>query len=266
EVLLVEVGRPLDRDEDAVARHVGDTLRIGPGDAGRGRALRVLRERLRRELHVEDEAVARRLRAALIGRRAIALAGRVGALAVPGDDLAGRVDRAVAELARGGRRGARQRQEHDGTYPCCPRANPSHCRRRKIPARPSSGAARYSVPCMPNVFEPEWDAEQDKPPFRWRRSRVGRQAGGEKLGASVFELEPGTSSFPLHVHYANEELLVVLAGPPTLRTLGGERTLAPGGVVAFTSGRRGAHRIDNRSDAPGRFLIVRTMISPQVNA
>jgi uncharacterized cupin superfamily protein len=118
---------------------------------------------------------------------------------------------------------------------------------------------------MANVFEPEWDAEQDKPPFSWRRSRVGRQAGGEKLGASVFELEPGASSFPLHVHYANEELLVVLAGTPTLRTLDGERELETGEVVAFTSGRRGAHRIENRSDAPVRFLIVSTMISPEVN-
>jgi uncharacterized cupin superfamily protein len=118
---------------------------------------------------------------------------------------------------------------------------------------------------VPNVFEPEWDAEQDRPPFSWRRSRVGRQAGGEKLGASVFELEPDASSFPLHVHYANEELLVVLAGTPTLRTLEGDRELEPGEVVAFTSGRRGAHRIDNRSDAPVRFLIVSTMISPEVN-
>ncbi len=118
---------------------------------------------------------------------------------------------------------------------------------------------------MPNVFEPHWDAEQDEAPFTWRRSRVARQAGSEKLGASVFELQPGASSFPLHIHHANEELLVVLAGTPTLRTLDGERELAQGEVVAFPSGRRGAHRIYNRSDAPVRFLIVSTMISPEVN-
>ena len=86
---------------------------------------------------------------------------------------------------------------------------------------------------MANVFEPEWDADQDRPPFRWRRSRIARQTGGEKLGASLFELTPGSSSFPLHVHHANEELLVVLAGTPTLRTLEGERQLAPGEVVSF---------------------------------
>ena len=117
----------------------------------------------------------------------------------------------------------------------------------------------------PNVFEPDWDAEQDEPPFTWRRSRIGRQAGSDKLGASLFELPPGASSFPLHVHRANEELLVVVAGTPTLRTLKGERELAPGEVVAFRVGPEGAHRLDNRSDEPARVMIVSTMIAPEVS-
>jgi uncharacterized cupin superfamily protein len=116
-----------------------------------------------------------------------------------------------------------------------------------------------------NIYEPEWDAEQDKPPFTWRRSRVGRQSGAEKLGASLFEVPPGASTFPLHVHHANEELIVVLAGRPTLRTIDGERELAPGEVVACPTGRRGAHRLDNRSDEPFRVLIVSTMLAPDVN-
>jgi uncharacterized cupin superfamily protein len=118
---------------------------------------------------------------------------------------------------------------------------------------------------MANVFEPDFDAEQDKPPFTWRRARIGRQAGAEELGASLFELPPGASSFPLHVHHANEELIVVLAGTPTLRSIDAERTLAPGEVVACPAGRRGAHRLDNRSDGPARFMVVSTMNSPEVN-
>jgi uncharacterized cupin superfamily protein len=117
----------------------------------------------------------------------------------------------------------------------------------------------------PNVFEPTFDAEQDRPPFTWRRARVGRQAGAEKLGASLFELPPGASSFPLHVHHANEEMIVVLGGRPTLRTLDGERVLEPGEVVACPTGTRGAHRLDNRGDEPVRFLVVSTMIAPEVN-
>ena len=118
---------------------------------------------------------------------------------------------------------------------------------------------------MPNVFDPQWDEQQDRPPFSWRRARLGRQAGGSALGASLYELPPGSSSFPLHVHHANEETLIVLAGRPTLRTLNGERELAPGELVACPVGRQGAHRIDNRSDEPVRLLVVSTMIAPEVN-
>lgn len=118
---------------------------------------------------------------------------------------------------------------------------------------------------MANVFEPDFDAEQDLPPFTWRRARLGRQAGAEALGASLFELPPGASSFPLHIHHGNEEMLVVLAGRPTLRSIDGERELAPGELVACPAGRRGAHRIDNRADEPARFLVVSTMNHPEVN-
>jgi uncharacterized cupin superfamily protein len=116
-----------------------------------------------------------------------------------------------------------------------------------------------------NIFEPVWDAEADRPPYRWRRSRIGLRAGAERLGASLFELPPGASSFPLHCHHANEELLLVLAGRPTLRTLDGERELLTGEAVACPAGRRGAHRLDNRTDEPARVLIVSTMHAPDVN-
>ncbi len=118
---------------------------------------------------------------------------------------------------------------------------------------------------MTNVFDPNWDAEQDRPPFTWRRARIGRQAGSKQLGASLFELSPGASSFPLHVHRVNEEMIVVLAGNPTLRGIDGERRLEPGEVVACPTGDEGAHRLDNQTDEPARFLVVSTMLAPEIN-
>ena len=117
---------------------------------------------------------------------------------------------------------------------------------------------------MANVFEPDFDAAQDRPGFSWRRARLGRQAGAERLGASVFELPPGEASFPLHYHYANEEMLVVLRGRPTLRTTGGERELSEGEVVAFVVGERGAHQLINRTEDPVRLLLVSEMVGPEV--
>ena len=119
---------------------------------------------------------------------------------------------------------------------------------------------------MPNLFEPDWDAERDEPPFRWRRARLGRQAGAQDLGASLFEIPPGAATFPLHAHFANEELLIVLVGRPTLTTRTGERELLPGEVVAFPAGLEGAHRLDNRSEEPARVLVVSTMRAPEINA
>lgn len=117
---------------------------------------------------------------------------------------------------------------------------------------------------MPNVFEPEWEREIDQPPFRLRGARVGAQAGAERLGASVYELPPGGASFPMHAHHANEEMIVVLAGRPTLRTPEGERELEPGELVACPVGRRGAHRLDNRGADPARVLVLSTLELPEV--
>jgi uncharacterized cupin superfamily protein len=67
------------------------------------------------------------------------------------------------------------------------------------------------------------------------------------------------------VHLHNEELLVVVAGTPTLRTLTGERPLAPGEVVAFPAGNDGAHELRNDSQEAVRLLVVSTMVAPEIN-
>src|SRR4051794_41617587 len=95
---------------------------------------------------------------------------------------------------------------------------------------------------MASIYEPEWDAERDEPPYRWRRARLGRQTGARALGASLFELPPGAASFPLHIHYANEEMLVVVAGRATPQTLSGSRGLVGGAGVSWPGGRGRADR------------------------
>jgi uncharacterized cupin superfamily protein len=97
-----------------------------------------------------------------------------------------------------------------------------------------------------------------------RLRAVGKLAGTELLGATAYELEPGAKWGELHAHYANEELIVVLEGTPTLHTLDGRRELAPGDVVACLRGRRGAHRVENASAATARILIVSTMTMPEL--
>jgi uncharacterized cupin superfamily protein len=68
-----------------------------------------------------------------------------------------------------------------------------------------------------NVFQPAWTDRND-PGLLGRTARVGAQAGAQRLGATVYEIVPGSAGSPLHAHHANEELIVVLAGRPLLRT------------------------------------------------
>jgi uncharacterized cupin superfamily protein len=113
---------------------------------------------------------------------------------------------------------------------------------------------------MTNVFEPEFGPGLPNPaPFHGRAAEIGVQAGTHDLGASLYELEQGQATSPYHTHYGNEELLIVLAGRPTLRTPAGARELDPGEVVAFPAGRDGAHRLDNHRPEPAQVLIVSTM-------
>ena len=118
---------------------------------------------------------------------------------------------------------------------------------------------------MANLFEPDWDGESTRPGFTYRRAKLGGQAGGERLGASLYELPPGQASFPFHAHFANEELLIVVAGRPSLRTVEGWRELEPGEVVSFRTGRDGAHQVMNRSEEPVRVLLVSEMNAPEVS-
>ena len=113
-----------------------------------------------------------------------------------------------------------------------------------------------------NIFDGELDLERDRPGFSWRRAIVGERIGAEKLGASVYELQPGERTFPYHYEYGAEEWLLVIAGRPTLRAPDGEHELRAGDVVCFAEGPEGAHQVRNDSGEPVRILIASTKSVP----
>src|SRR5687767_7721080 len=111
-----------------------------------------------------------------------------------------------------------------------------------------------------SLFADEWDERRTRPGYTWARRGLRRPLGTELLGASLYELPPGEATFPLHWHWANEELLIVVAGDVALRTSDGQRELSAGDVVAFSRGPAGAHQLRNTSDDVARVLIVSTML------
>jgi uncharacterized cupin superfamily protein len=113
-----------------------------------------------------------------------------------------------------------------------------------------------------NLFDGTLDDARDRPGWSWRRTIVGEKLGAEKLGASLYELDPGEKTFPYHYEYGAEEWLLVVAGEPTLRRPDGEQLLRAGDIVCFPEGPQGAHQVRNDTDVPIRVLIFSTKALP----
>jgi len=72
-----------------------------------------------------------------------------------------------------------------------------------------------------NLLDPTWDGEVTRPDGTSARAvQLARHAGAARLGATLYEPDPGAAASPLHYHHRNQELLFVLSGAPTLRTPG----------------------------------------------
>jgi uncharacterized cupin superfamily protein len=115
-----------------------------------------------------------------------------------------------------------------------------------------------------NINEPVFDEPREYEGFRCLRARLGRQAGCERLGVSLWEVPAGEAAFPYHYHLAEEELLLVLEGELSLRTPEGWRELREGELVPFLRGEQGAHQLVNRTERTVRFLAFSTSGEPDI--
>ncbi|AUV83407.1 cupin [Salinigranum rubrum] len=120
-------------------------------------------------------------------------------------------------------------------------------------------------------------SETDRGTTAFRRKQLGRAAGSERLGASLYELPPGKRSWPYHYHTGNEEALYVLSGEGTLRVGDEDESsqypLRAGDYVALPVGPESAHRVSNADEngdggtderEPLRYLVFSTMNDPDI--
>jgi uncharacterized cupin superfamily protein len=116
-----------------------------------------------------------------------------------------------------------------------------------------------------NLFSAELEDDPKRPDgFRFAFSRLGPQLGASLVGATIYELQPGQTTFPYHYEYGCEEWLLVVDGRPTLRDPEGLHELEPGDVVCFPEGPEGAHAVTNGTEEPVRVVILSTKAFPAV--
>lgn len=119
---------------------------------------------------------------------------------------------------------------------------------------------------MTNIYRPEFEDGERPEGFRSRRARIGYELGSELVGISLWEVPPGEAAYPYHFHYADEELVIVLSGRPSLRTPDGVRELERGEVLHFPLGEEGAHQIRNDGEETATFLAISSNGRPDVVA
>ena len=117
---------------------------------------------------------------------------------------------------------------------------------------------------MPNIHKPDFDEPREREGFRVRRARLGRQLGSRDLGASLWEVPPGEAAYPYHYHLAEEEMIIVFAGNPRLRTPEGWQLLEEGDVVSFPIGEKGAHQLVNDGPETAQVLSLSTQPGAEI--
>jgi uncharacterized cupin superfamily protein len=111
------------------------------------------------------------------------------------------------------------------------------------------------VPRKHFVRAPHYDSEG---------ARLALGTAAKKLGASIDVVAPGKRVCPYHLHHAQEEMFVVLAGSGTLRVAGESLPIKSGDVIFIPAGPEYPHQILNTSDEPLKYLSISTMEQPEI--
>lgn len=87
---------------------------------------------------------------------------------------------------------------------------------------------------------------------------ISDTGGLTQFGAFIEELPPGSHSSHAHWHRTEDEMVLMLTGTLTLTENGTETELHPGDAACWRAGDPVAHCMENRSDAPARYVVIGT--------
>jgi uncharacterized cupin superfamily protein len=114
-----------------------------------------------------------------------------------------------------------------------------------------------------NLYSDLWDGDNEE---AGTRLQVFWRPENARMGATLYELAPGTPESRIHMHYGAEEMFFVLGGRPLFRNQHREEALAPGDFVFCPEGRPGLHTFSNPTDESVRILAISAGSFPDVVA
>ena len=95
-------------------------------------------------------------------------------------------------------------------------------------------------------------------------TNISKAMGLTQLGASYFEVKPGESAFPLHVHYQEDEIIIILSGTGTYRFGQESHAVKAGDMLSAPAGRAElAHQLTNSGSDTLTYICVSSL--PEIN-
>lgn len=97
----------------------------------------------------------------------------------------------------------------------------------------------------------------------YRAQLISDPGGLTQFGAFIEELPPGSVSGRRHWHETEDEMVLILQGEAVL-VEDGETLLRAGDAAAWPAGLAIGHRLENRSAAPVRYLVIGSRMARDV--
>ncbi|MEM7566809.1 MAG: cupin domain-containing protein [Pseudomonadota bacterium] len=102
------------------------------------------------------------------------------------------------------------------------------------------------------------EPEDGDPLGPYQSLRLGDACGLTQFGANLETLAPGSRSSDAHWHEAEDEFVYVLEGVVTLHEGETSTDVAAGEAMTFRANDPVGHQLENRTEAPVRYLMIGT--------
>ncbi|QQP94991.1 cupin domain-containing protein [Lysobacter enzymogenes] len=128
----------------------------------------------------------------------------------------------------------------------------------------SDTASALSAALIRNVHESPLKHFVRGPLYESERVRITEGTAARKLAAAFDVVPPGKRVCPYHLHYAQEEMFIVIEGSGTLRVAGELLPIKAGDVVCIPPGPEYPHQIINTSPGVLKYLSIATTDDPEI--